>query len=361
MSSYEIATKGSIYHWLFCNSKREDSSKCKIESWSPDLLAECVILVFLCIRTMANTLVPIFLKPGDTIGITATARWLEPGQLHMALEVIAGWGFKVKLSDALFERNGQLAGSDERRADELQFMLDDPEVRAVLVARGGYGTVRILDRIDWTRFLVDPKWICGYSDITVLLSWLTNHGFSGIHSTMPISFPDATPEALGCLKSTLSGDFKRLSWESTVWSTSEVNCQGKIVGGNLSVICSNLGSASQLNTEGCILFLEDVDEHLYHIDRMFWALRRARLLDSVKAIVLGGMTQIKDNTIEFGFKTDNPWGVQVHEIVRGSLKDTGIPILGGLPAGHQNDNRAFYLGREVQLTASLGLAAINYL
>lgn len=304
---------------------------------------------------------PPFLKPGDTIGICATARWMDSGQLDKAIDLIHEWGFLTRVSTAVEERFGQLAGKDDIRRSEFQGMLDDPEIKAILVARGGYGTVRIVDDLDWTLFTERPKWICGYSDITVLLSRLTNHGFACVHSTMPISFPDATDAALSQLRDCLQGKFTTMDWENTAWSSDCNDIEGNLVGGNLSVLYSQLGSRTQLNTQNSILFLEDVDEHLYHIDRMCWALRRAGLFDSVRAILVGGMTQMKDNTIEFGFKTDNPWGHNIHEIIRNSLKSPNIPVVGGFPAGHQSDNRAFFLGRNVVLSSLKGRGTLSYI
>jgi muramoyltetrapeptide carboxypeptidase len=310
---------------------------------------------------MSIPILPPFLKPGDCIGIVATARWMLSGQLDKASTLLSSWGFRVRVSAAVEERFGQLAGRDETRRAELQKMLDDPEIAAILIARGGYGTVRILDDLDWSGFYKNPKWICGYSDITVLLSHLTNQGISCIHSTMPISFPDATDVALLQLRDCLNGSLKLINWEPTDWSDESEGVIGNLVGGNLSVLYSILGSKTQLKTANSILFIEDVDEHLYHIDRMCWALRRAGLFESIRAVVVGGMTQIKDNTIEFGFKMDNPWGFEVHEIIRNSLPFDSVPIFGGFPAGHQNDNRAFMIGRTVKIKANRVNAEMLYI
>jgi muramoyltetrapeptide carboxypeptidase len=306
-------------------------------------------------------MIPPFLIPGDTIGIVATARWMESGQMDTALRIIAEWGFKTRVSAFVEDRFGQLAGRDEVRRNEFQQMLDDNNIKAILIARGGYGTVRIVDDLDWSRFMDNPKWICGYSDITVLLSHLSNLGVACIHSTMPISFPDATDIAISQLRDCLIGNLKTVDWETTRWSSECANVEGPLVGGNLSVLYSQLGSKTQLKSANSILFLEDVDEHLYHIDRMCWALRRAGIFDDVRAIVVGGMTQMKDNTREFGFKTDNPWGHEINEIIRYSLKNPDIPVVGGFPAGHQSDNRAMFIGRNVTLSSFKGFGSISYI
>lgn len=309
----------------------------------------------------SRNMIPPFLIPGDSIGIVATARWMESGQMDTALRIIAEWGFKTRVSTFVEDRFGQLAGRDEIRRSEFQHMLDDNEIKAILIARGGYGTVRIVDDLDWSRFMENPKWICGYSDITVLLSHLSNMGVACIHSTMPISFPDATDIALSQLRDCWLGNLKKIDWETASWSSECLNVEGPLVGGNLSVLYSQLGSRTQLKSANSILFLEDVDEHLYHIDRMCWALRRAGIFDDVRAIVVGGMTQMKDNTREFGFKTDNPWGHEIHEIIRYSLKNLDIPVVGGFPAGHQSDNRAMFMGRNVTLSSLKGFGSISYI
>jgi muramoyltetrapeptide carboxypeptidase len=289
---------------------------------------------------------PPFLQPNDTIGIVATARWVTAEQLQPAIALFQSWGFRVKVAPAVFEKNFQLAGNDAVRLAALQQMLDDPEIKAVVIARGGYGTVRVVDAIDWTAFLKHPKWVCGYSDITVLLNVLTNKGFGAIHSTMPISFPDATPEALEQLRRCLVGEKVPIVWEG---SGQKGNAEGPVVGGNLSVIYSQLGSATQLDTRGKILFLEDVDEMLYHIDRMLVGLKRAGLFEGCTGVVFGGFTQMKDNTASYGFSVENPWGFSVEEMAMEYLGGLHIPIGFGFPAGHLNDNRAFYQGCLAQL------------
>lgn len=294
---------------------------------------------------------PPFLQPNDTIGIVATARWVTQEQMQPAIALFESWGFRVQVSPAVFEKNHQLAGNDAVRLAALQEMLDNPEIKAIVVARGGYGTARIVDELDWTSFLSHPKWVCGYSDITVLLNALTNKGIAAIHSTMPISFPDATPEALEQLRRCLVGEKVPIVWQSTGLAGS---AEGEVVGGNLSVIYSQLGSCTQLDTRGKILFLEDVDEMLYHIDRMMVGLKRGGLFREVKGVIFGGFTQIKDNTKAFGFSTDNPWGVGIAEMALAHLVGLNVPVSFGFPAGHLADNRAFYEGLPASLVVEEG-------
>lgn len=283
---------------------------------------------------------PPFLKPGDKVALCATARWIDTASLQAAVERIESWGYQVLVSEQVEQRSFQLAGSAEGRTRAVQVLLDDPEVRALVVVRGGYGTVHLLDDLDFTAFLKSPKWVCGYSDITALHALLNgNLDVASIHSTMPVSFPHATHEALQTLRDALSGELKSFRFPT---SAPPLHLSGAIMGGNMSVLYSLLGSPQQLSPNG-ILFLEDVDEMYYHIDRMMVALKRSGMLDEVKAILLGGFTQMKDNTPAFGFSVDNPWGIEPLQTLRSIAAKLHIPVIDGFPAGHQNDNRAFYL------------------
>jgi muramoyltetrapeptide carboxypeptidase len=300
---------------------------------------------------------PPFLKSGDCIGIAATARWVSREQLQPAIDVFTGWGLRVKVADQVFTQEFQLAGTAESRCGGLQQMLDDPEVNAVIIARGGYGTVQLIDQLRLDALMRQPKWIAGYSDITVLHGHLNSRGFATIHSTMPISFPDATELAIEELRRCLFGE--QLSFTSLL-PYEGPSVTGRLVGGNLSVLYSIAGSDSWKFDEPLIVFLEDVDEMLYHVDRMLWGLERGGAFRHVKAIVCGGFTQMKDNTKAFNFPTDNPWGNEVEAIIRHAAKRLGVPVAFGFPAGHLSDNRAFYLGRKVTLEPSADGARMSY-
>jgi muramoyltetrapeptide carboxypeptidase len=299
---------------------------------------------------------PAFLQQGDTIGIIATARFITSEQWQYAKGVIESWGLKIKLAENVFTPNFQLAGNVEERTQSFLSLWNDNEVKALLVARGGYGTIHTIDEI--LPFLNDSKWICGYSDVTVLLNACTNKDIACIHSTMPISFEHATPEALENLRCALFGETFLFNWNEKQIQTG--NTEGKIVGGNLSVIYSQLGSATQLNTEGKILFLEDVDEMLYHVDRMLTALKRAGLFKNITGLILGGFTQMRDNTEEFGFSSNNPWGKSLVEMILEIGLDYNIPVTIGFPAGHLNDNRAFYMGRNAELIVNENSAQLTW-
>ena len=299
---------------------------------------------------------PAFLQQGDTIGIIATARFITSEQWQYAKGVIESWGLKIKLAENVFTPNFQLAGNVEERTQSFLSLWNDNEVKALLVARGGYGTIHTIDEI--LPFLNDSKWICGYSDVTVLLNACTNKNIACIHSTMPISFEHATQEALENLRCALFGESFLFEWNENQIQVGKT--EGEIVGGNLSVIYSQLGSSTQLNTEGKILFLEDVDEMLYHVDRMLTALKRAGMFKNIQGLILGGFTQMRDNTEEFGFSSNNPWGKSLLEMIQEIGLNGSIPIAAGFPAGHLNDNRAFYMGRNAELIVNENSAQLTW-
>ena len=299
---------------------------------------------------------PAFLQQGDTIGIIATARFITSEQWQYAKGVIESWGLKIKLAENVFTPQFQLAGNVEERTQSFLSLWNDNEVKALLVARGGYGTIHTIDEI--LPFLNESKWICGYSDVTVLLNACTNKNIACIHSTMPISFEHATAEALENLRRALFGESFLFDWNEKQIQTGIT--EGKIVGGNLSVIYSQLGSATQLNTEGKILFLEDVDEMLYHVDRMLTALKRAGMFKNIQGLILGGFTQMRDNTEEFGFSSNNPWGKSLVEMILNIGLDCNVPVTMGFPAGHLNDNRAFYMGRNAELIVNENSAQLSW-
>jgi len=299
---------------------------------------------------------PAFLQQGDTIGIIATARFITTEQWQFAKREIESWGLKIKLAENVFSPSYQLAGNVEERTQSFLSLWNEDEVKALLVARGGYGTVHTIDEID--PYLNSSKWICGYSDVTVLLNACTNKNIACIHSTMPISFEHATQEALENLRCALFGESFSFHWKENQIQVGMT--AGEIVGGNLSVIYSQLGSSTQLNTEGKILFLEDVDEMLYHVDRMLTALKRAGMFKNISGLILGGFTQMRDNTEEFGFSSNNPWGNSVEEMIRKLGIKSETPVATGFPAGHLNDNRAFYMGLNAELIVNENSAQLEW-
>ena len=303
-------------------------------------------------------MIPPFLKSGDTIAVVATARWIDEAQLASARAVFESWGLRTVSAPNLSERHFQLAGKDDFRRQSLQEMLDRDDIQAVVVARGGYGTVRLVDELDFEGMRKFPKWLVGFSDVTVLHNALNNVGIATIHGPMPFTFGDATAEALQSLKDCLFGVRDSIEFVGNAPTFQQQSTT--IVGGNLSVIASQLGSSSQIDTKGKWIFLEDVDEMLYHIDRMLIALKRAGIFKDCAGILAGGFSDMRDNTKAYSFATDNPWGQDPLDMLRILAVELNIPLLTGFPAGHQKDNRAFYLGRTCSIASNGGVSTIRY-
>ena len=284
--------------------------------------------------------IPAYLKKGDTVALVCTARKFTIEEAQPAIELLENWGLKVKLGKTIGLDNFQLGGSDTERAADFQTVLDDESVKTIWCARGGYGTVRIIDNIDFSKFIQNPKWIMGFSDVTVLHSHIHNLGVATLHSIMPFSVPKAEEEAKESLKKALFGESISYKIPSSSYNK-KGTAKGILVGGNLSILYSLLGSVSSINTESKILYIEDLDEYLYHIDRMMMNLKRNGYFDNVKGIIVGGMTNMHDNSI--------PFGMNVNEIILDVTKEFNIPICFDFPAGHLPDNRALILGKEVVL------------
>ena len=280
-------------------------------------------------------IIPEKIKIGDKIGIIATARKISLEDLNPAIEILQSWGLEVVLGNFLFEEDNQFAGTVEQRTIDLQNMIDDDAIKAILCARGGYGTVQIIDKINFSKLLKNPKWIIGFSDITVLHSHLNQLGVATLHATMPINFSKNTPKSLESLKNSLF--VKANSIESPVHKFNRLGkVNAEIIGGNLSILYSLLGSNSDINTDGKILFMEDLDEYLYHIDRMMINMKRNGKFNNLKGMIIGGMSKMNDNNI--------PFGKTAEEIILDHLKDYTFPTCFGFPSGHLDDNRSIRLG-----------------
>lgn len=303
------------------------------------------ILIFIFstnLQAQKTMIAPPYLKKGDTIAIVATARKNIEDNLQPAISWLKNWGLEVVIGSTIGLDKNQLAGTDEQRAADFQAQLDNPNIKAIWCVRGGYGTVRMLDLLDFTKFKQSPKWIVGFSDVTVLHSHLNTMGYQSIHGIMPVS-SKATEDAKESLRKSLFGE----SLKYTV-PCDQMNRYGKasgvLVGGNLSILYSLFGSPSAIDCTDKILFIEDLDEYLYHIDRMMMNLKRNGCLESLKGIIVGGMTKMKDNDI--------PWGKNALEIIDDVTKTYKIPIIYNFPAGHLADNHALILGRKISLEAN---------
>lgn len=287
------------------------------------------------------------LIPGDAIGIAATARKITTSELEPGVRLLSSWGLKVRFADTLLHEHHQFGGIDRDRINGFQQLLDDPDIKAIIIARGGYGTVRIIDHLDFTQFKKHPKWIVGFSDITVLHAHIQRHcGIQTIHGPMMINFTDERidPFSADRLRMTLMEEQLSPLTAPTHSFNIQGQAKGVLTGGNLSVLYSMLGSPSDVNTHGCILFLEDLDEYLYHIDRMMMNLMRNQKLNGITGLIVGDMSDMKDNT--------TPFGQTAYEIIRSYVSTAGIPVAFGFPAGHERLNMAMKFGAEAHLSVS---------
>jgi muramoyltetrapeptide carboxypeptidase len=279
--------------------------------------------------------IPPLLQKGDKIALIAPAKKIQ-SDLEPALEIIKSWGIEPILGENVLATNNYFAGTDEQRLSDLQWALDNPEIKAIIVARGGYGTTRIIDQLDWTQFDLYPKWICGFSDITSLLTLLNNRNIPCIHGPMGVTL-DRDEQSSDALRDI----FFKGKYKFQI-AHNENNKFGKtrapLIGGNLSIICNTIGTASEIQTEGNILFLEEVGEYLYHLDRMLIQLKRARKLDSIKGLIVGDFSSMKDHQDSFG--------KEVMEIISESISHLNIPVAFGFPLGHEKKNLPVLCGLE---------------
>lgn len=280
------------------------------------------------------------LQQGDRIALSAPARKISREDLQIPIDIIEKAGYEVVFDERLFAADHQFAGSDMLRASLLQEYLDDSSIKAVFFVRGGYGSLRLVDQLDFKRFAQNPKWLVGYSDITVIHARLQQLGFESLHASMPINFKENTFEALQSLFNTLENKPKAITFEPHPLNRLG-QADAEVVGGNLSTLYSLLGSGLFPETTEKILFLEDLDEYLYHIDRMMLALKRAGKLANLAGLMIGGMTAMNDNRI--------PFGKTAIEIIAEHTNEYVYPRCFGFPAGHINDNRALVLGRKSRL------------
>lgn len=282
------------------------------------------------------------LKSGDTIGLVSTARKISQSDLEPAIKCLSNQGYQVVLAPNLCNAYHQFAGTDEERASDLQWMINHPDVKAILCTRGGYGTVRIIDAIDFSPLLQHPKWICGYSDVTVIHAHLNQLGLQSLHCTMPINFPDdeSVNESVQSMLDFLKGEPPLYTVHMQPLNRLG-SAKGELVGGNLSILYSIQGSVSALNTDGKILFIEDLDEYIYHIDRMMMNLKRSGQLSKLAGLIVGGMSEMHDNAI--------PFGKTAEEIIREAVEEYDYPVCFDFPTGHISPNMALQMGANVTL------------
>ena len=302
-----------------------------------------------------NLVRPPYLKKGDTIMILSPAGRLRDRKgVEAGTELANHWGLVVFYGNHLLSREGSFAGTDEERLQDLQGALDDPSIKAIWAARGGYGTVRLVDDLDFSSFRQNPKWIVGFSDITILHNKLNQIGYQSLHAQMPVTLELENPDQKRSIRSLQRALFgKKLEYKlSTQESSREGTGKGQLVGGNLSIVYSMLGSDTNLNMRGKVLFLEEVGEALYHIDRMMISLKRAGYFEQCGGLILGDF-KLRENK-------GNPFGKTLEEIVLEATEGTDFPIVFDFPAGHVDDNRALILGSEVELNVGKKKSKITF-
>jgi muramoyltetrapeptide carboxypeptidase len=298
---------------------------------------------------------PPYLQPGDLVSIAAPARWVDPEDVKNFLSLLEQEGLKT-ITGSIFTRHHQYAGEDKDRLQDLQKMLDHPDIKAIFCARGGYGTMRLMDKIDLKGFAEHPKWVVGFSDITALHAYLQMKiGVACIHAAMPYTLKDVTNNENPAMKSLfgiLKGEFPSYTVPAHLLNR-KGKSSGILLGGNLSMLYSLTGTLFQFPTRGAILFLEEVDEYLYHIDRMMQNLKLSGMLENLAGLVVGGLTDMHDNEV--------PFGLDAAEIIREAVEEFDFPVCFNFPAGHVEENMAMVLGREVSFEVTEDGSHLNYI
>ena len=297
----------------------------------------------------SNTLIqPPFLKAGDTVAIVAPAGILKnrTQEVNKAIALLESWGLKTTVGKHVYTNGGHFAGTDAERCEDFQQALDNPNIKAIWAARGGYGSVRILDLLDFTKFKKQPKWIIGYSDITAFHNQMNVLGFQSLHAMMCTSVTDelqGNPETAATFKKALFGETLEYTLNASPYNR-EGKASGQLVGGNLAILASMLGSETSLDTKGKILFIEEIGEYAYSIDRMLQSLKRAGYFKNCVGLIVGDISKVKRNTTKFG-KT-------VEQIILDVVSDYNFPVAFNMKAGHEPDNRAMVFGTEIRLKVS---------
>lgn len=301
---------------------------------------------------------PPFLKAGDTVAIVAPAGIIKPERADVITEaetLLKSWGLHVWRGKYVLAQNGHFAGTDEQRCEDFQHALNDPSIKAIWCARGGYGSVRIMDKLDYTKFYEKPKWIIGYSDITAFHCQLNTMGYQTLHAMMCTSLEapeNKTEQAIATFKKALFGE--KLYYNIP---GSDYNIPGtvtaQLTGGNLTLLTNMLGSDTSIDTDGKIILIEEIGEYAYAIDRMLQSLKRGGYFENCKGIIFGDISKIKPNTTYFG--------KNIYELILDMVKEYKVPVLFDFPAGHEPDNRALYLGRNIKLTITKEAGSIDFL
>ena len=299
--------------------------------------------------------IPPYLKPGDTIGILCPSGYMPYAKAAMAIETFAEWGFHIVPGKTLGSQFNYFSGTDEERLTDLQQMMADANIKAIFCTRGGYGMGRIIDRLNFKKFKKNPKWIIGFSDITVLQSHLFSHyKIASLHAPMAAAFNDGefNNQYIQSLHNALIG--RKANYITTA---SDFNQKGKasgiLVGGNLSLLAHLVGTSSDMKTKNKILFIEDVGEYIYNVDRMMYQLKRSGKLEKLAGLIVGGFTEMKDTT--------TPFGQTAEEVIRNVVKEYDYPVCFNFPVSHEKENYALKIGVAYKLSVSATLAVLKEL
>ncbi|MDP1801379.1 MAG: LD-carboxypeptidase [Bacteroidota bacterium] len=295
-------------------------------------------------------IIPPYLKKGDTILIIATARARSKEAIQPAIDIIKNWGLKVELGPNVFKVHHQFAGTDEQRINDLQWAIDHKSAKAVLISGGGYGTLRVVDHVNFKPLLKSPKWFVGYSDTTIIHNRLYHLKMAAIHGTMAFQFAK-DEEATNSIKQLLFGEQVKYAIAKNKYNRPG-KAEAEIVGGNLSLLYALSGSVDDVSGKNKILFIEDLDEQLYHVDRMMLQLKRSGKLKHLKGLIVGGMSDMKDNAI--------PFGKTAEEIVLDAVKEYDYPVCFNFPAGHIEKNMALYLGKKAKLEVTKNKVELSF-
>lgn len=298
---------------------------------------------------------PPFLKKGDKIGIVSPAGKITRKELLPAFRKLKEWGFEAVPGSNLHSSFHQFAGTDKERTEDFQKMLDDESIRGILCSRGGYGSIRLIVKLDFRNFRNNPKWIIGFSDITVFHSLLNRRfNIESVHAVMGMNFPPdgSNNRAINSLKNVLTGERPNYTIPSHPFNRIG-ECRGQVIGGNLSMLYCTMGTELDIDTRGKILFIEDIDEYLYHIDRMMMAMKLSGKFDRLNALIVGGMTEMNDN--------EEPFGFSAIKIISDIVKDYSFPVCFNFPAGHAEYNLALIMGRDAELTIDRKESRLRYL